>query len=67
MKTDEQWLDRFVKMEDKWISDAKGWVEYMEAKYPKCGRLDKWENEDPESWPELSEEEKEAVKKCVIM
>jgi hypothetical protein len=29
MKTEEMWLDRFVKMEEKWIKDAKGWVEYM--------------------------------------
>ena len=66
MKTDEQWLDRFVKMEEKWISDAKGWVDYMDAKYRKCGRLDKWD-EDVESWPELTEEEKEAINKCTIM
>lgn len=66
MKTDAQWLDRFVKMEQKWIDDAKGWVEYMDAKYPRCGQLDKWQ-EDQESWPELTEEEKEAINKCVIM
>eukprot|EP00339_Tiarina_fusa_P028232 CAMPEP_0117046430 /NCGR_PEP_ID=MMETSP0472-20121206/32109_1 /TAXON_ID=693140 ORGANISM="Tiarina fusus, Strain LIS" /NCGR_SAMPLE_ID=MMETSP0472 /ASSEMBLY_ACC=CAM_ASM_000603 /LENGTH=146 /DNA_ID=CAMNT_0004758789 /DNA_START=81 /DNA_END=521 /DNA_ORIENTATION=- len=66
MKTDEQWLDKFVKMEKKWIDDAKGWVDYMECKYPRCGKLDKWE-EDPESWPELTPEEKEAINKCVIM
>ena len=66
MKTDEQWLDRFVKMEDKWIDDAKGWVEYMDAKYPRCGKLHKCE-EDQDSWPELPEEEQEAINKCVIM
>lgn len=66
MKTDEQWLDRFVKMEKKWVDDAKGWVEYMESKYPKCGKLDKWD-EDQETWPELTEEEKEALNKCIIM
>ena len=66
MKTDEQWLDRFVKMEEKWTNDAKGWLEYMESKYPKCGKLDKWE-EDPDLWPELTDEEKEALNKCVIM
>jgi hypothetical protein len=66
MKTDEQWLDRFVAMEDKWIKDAEGWTEYFEAKYPKVGKLDKW-NEDPKSWPELTDEEKEALNKCVIM
>ena len=66
MKTQEEWLDRFVKMEQKWTDDAKGWVEYMESKYPKCAKLDKWD-EDPESWPELTDEEKEALNKCVIM
>ena len=66
MKTEEEWLDRFVKMEEKWKKDSEGWLEYMESKYPKCGKLDKWE-EDPETWPELTEEEKEAINKCVIM
>eukprot|EP00934_Nitzschia_sp_Nitz4_P004725 Nitzschia sp. Nitz4//scaffold19_size178191//100858//101430//NITZ4_001983-RA/size178191-augustus-gene-0.108-mRNA-1//-1//CDS//3329540699//4715//frame0 len=66
MKTQEEWLDRFVKMEQKWIDDAKGWLDYMDAKYPRCGKLDKWE-EDPETWPELTPEEKEAITKCVIM
>jgi predicted heme/steroid binding protein len=66
MKTDEEWLDRFVKMEEKWTDDAKGWVEYMESKYPKCGRLAKWD-EDQESWPVLTDEEKEAINKCIIM
>ena len=66
MKTDDQWLDRFVKMEEKWIKDAKGWVEYMESKYTACGKLEKWD-EDQETWPELTEEEKEAINKCVIM
>jgi len=66
-KTQEQWLDRFVKMKEKWVKDAKKWCEYMEAKYPVCGKLDKWD-EDPETWPELSEEEMEAFEKgCVIM
>jgi hypothetical protein len=41
-------------------------VATQEAKYPRCGKLDKWE-EDPDSWPELTEEEKEALNKCVIM
>ena len=66
MKTDEQWLDRFVKMEEKWQKDAEGWVEYMEAKYPKVGKLDKWD-EDTSAWPELTAEEKEALNKCTIM
>eukprot|EP00529_Nitzschia_sp_RCC80_P037239 CAMPEP_0113494258 /NCGR_PEP_ID=MMETSP0014_2-20120614/29013_1 /TAXON_ID=2857 /ORGANISM="Nitzschia sp." /LENGTH=146 /DNA_ID=CAMNT_0000388143 /DNA_START=44 /DNA_END=484 /DNA_ORIENTATION=+ /assembly_acc=CAM_ASM_000159 len=66
MKTEDQWLDKFVKMEEKWVKDAKGWEEYFEVKYPKIGRLGKWD-EDQESWPELTEEEKEALNKCVIM
>jgi hypothetical protein len=32
MKTDAQWLDRFVKMEEKWKKDAEGWLEYMEVR-----------------------------------
>jgi hypothetical protein len=66
MKTDETWLDRFVKMEDKWTKDAEGWVEYMDAKYQRVGKLDKWD-EDRQTWPELTEEEKEAINKCIIM
>lgn len=66
-KTQEEWLDRFVKMKDKWYEDAKKWEEYFATKYPVCGRLDKWE-EDVESWPELSADEVEAFEKgCVIM
>ena len=65
-KTDEKWLDKFVKMKEKWIEDAKGWAGYFEAKYPVCAKLDKWE-EDPETWPELTAEELEAFEKCVIM
>jgi hypothetical protein len=38
----------------------------MEAKYPKVGKLDKWD-EDTSTWPELTDEEKEALNKCVIM
>ena len=67
-KTDDKWLDRFVKMKEKWIKDAKGWGEYFDAKYPVCGKLDKWANEDPDSWPELEGEELEAYEKgCTIM
>ena len=78
MKTDEQWLDRFVKMEEKWVKDAEGWVEYMESKYPVCGKLDKWYDKETgekldkpyetnPDWPELTKEEKEALDKCIIM
>mmetsp|Transcript_21041 Transcript_21041/g.58534 ORF Transcript_21041/g.58534 Transcript_21041/m.58534 type:complete len:117 (-) Transcript_21041:218-568(-) len=66
MKTDDKWLDRFVKMEEKWTKDAEGWKDYMTSKYPTCGKLAKWD-EDPETWPELTPEEKEELNKCVIM
>jgi predicted heme/steroid binding protein len=66
-KTQEKWLDRFVKMKQKWWDDGKNWDEYFAAKYPVCGRLDKWD-EDYEAWEELPEEEVEAFEKgCVIM
>ena len=66
-KTDEEWLDRFVKMDEAWIKDAKGWAEYFDAKYPVCAKLDKWE-ENMEDWPELTPEELETLNKgCVIM
>ena len=73
-KTDETWLDKFVvnivpghpKANEKWVKDGTGWKEYMGAKYPECGKLDKWEN--TEDWPEMTEEELEAFEKgCVIM
>ena len=65
-KTDEKWLDRFVKMEEKWKTDAAGWADYFAVKYPVCGKLDKWD-EDPDSWPELTPEELKDLEKCVIM
>lgn len=66
-KTGDEWLDKFVKMQDKWIKDSKGWADYMAAKYPVCGRLDKWD-ENTDEWPELSPEELEAFEKgCIIM
>jgi hypothetical protein len=62
-----RWLDRFVTMKEKWIKDAKGWGEYFAAKYPVCGRLDKWD-EDTSQWAELSPEDLEALEKgCCIM
>jgi hypothetical protein len=36
MKTDAQWLDRFVKMDEKWKKDAEGWLEYMEVRIHSC-------------------------------
>lgn len=65
-QTAEKWLDRFVKMEEKWIKDATGWKDYFAVKYPVCGKLDKWD-EDPASWPELSEEDLKDLDKCTIM
>ena len=66
-KTQEEWLDRFVKMTEDQHKKAKGWVGYFEAKYPTCAKLDKdFDNQD--SWPELSDEDKEAFSKgCTIM
>jgi cytochrome b involved in lipid metabolism len=67
-KTDEKWMDRFVKMEEKWVKDVAGWKDYFGAKYPTCGRLENWENNQPEQWPELSPEELEELEKgCTIM
>jgi predicted heme/steroid binding protein len=66
-KTQEEWLDRFVQMKQKWKDDAKGWADYFGAKYPVCGRLDKWDEEISE-WPELTSEEIESLEKgCTIM
>jgi hypothetical protein len=39
MKTDAQWLDRFVKMEEKWKKDAGGWLDYMEVRVHSCDAL----------------------------
>lgn len=67
-KTGGDWLDKFVKLTEKQHKTAKGWQDYFDTKYPKCGRLDKWENEDPETWPELTAEEQEAFDKgCIVM
>jgi hypothetical protein len=38
---------------------------YLPA-HSKVGKLDKWD-EDIDTWPELTEEEKEALNKCTIM
>jgi hypothetical protein len=65
--TGDKWLDRFVKLDNKMTKGAKQWEEYYDEKYPVCGRLDKWD-EDYEKWPELTEEEAEALSKgCTIM
>jgi hypothetical protein len=66
-KTQEIWLDRFVQMTEDQHEKAKGWVQYFEAKYPTCAKLDK-DFSEQDSWPELSDEDKEAFSKgCVIM
>jgi predicted heme/steroid binding protein len=43
-KTEAQWLDRFVCMEQEWIDSVKGWVPFYQSKYPTCGQLDMWVN-----------------------
>lgn len=66
-KTDTKWLDKFIKMQQKWIDTAKGWEDYFNAKYPIAGRLKNWDV-DPETWPELTTEELEdLLKGCSIM
>ena len=66
-KTQPEWLDKFVKMTEDQHTKAKGWVQYFEAKYRPCAKLDV-DFENQESWPDLSDEEKEAFSKgCVIM
>lgn len=37
-KTDEKWLDIFVKMKEKWVKSGKGWQEYFDCKYPVAGK-----------------------------
>ena len=67
-KTDVKWMDKFVKMDEKWTKAAKGWSEFYDTKYPLAGRLDVWEEADPENWPDLTTEEREEFEKgCVIM
>ena len=64
---DERWLDRFVKMTQKQKDAAIGWVDFYEGEYPKCGTLKKWK-ENPDSWPQLSPEEQEAINaECIVM
>jgi predicted heme/steroid binding protein len=67
-KTDAKWMDKFVKMEEKWLKAAIGWNDFYETKYPIAGKLDVWESADPDSWPELTKGEKEEFETgCVIM
>lgn len=64
----DKWLDKFIKFDPAWKEGAEKWVDYYAGKYPKCGRLDKWENEDPDSWPEPTPEETEALNaSCIIL
>ena len=55
-----------ARLDDIRAARASRAADYFAAKYPVCGKLDKWE-EDPETWPELSEEELKELEKCVIM
>jgi predicted heme/steroid binding protein len=65
--TGDQWLDKFVKMNDKVTRGARQWEGYYMMKYPVCGRLDKWD-ENTEDWHELTEAEAEALQKgCTIV
>jgi len=65
--TGATWLDKFVQMDDKMTESARQWKEYYDTKYPVCGKLEKW-SEDSSSWPQLTEEELEQLRKgCVIM
>lgn len=67
-KTDPKWMDKFVKMDEKWIKSARGWSDFYATKYPSAGKLDVWESVDPDTWPELSADEREEFEKgCVIM
>ena len=67
-KTDVKWMDKFVKMDDKWTKAARAWSDFYATKYPVAGKLDVWENVDPETWPELTTEEREEFEKgCTIM
>ena len=67
-KTDVKWMDKFVKMDEKWMKAAKGWSEFYDTKYPIAGTLHVWESGNLDSWPELTPEEREEFEKgCVIM
>ena len=67
-QTEQKWLDQFVKMKEKWIKSAKGWRDFFALKYPVAGKIDKWDREDPETWPELSQDDLDDLEKgCVIM
>lgn len=63
----DKWLDKFLKFDPAWKEGAEKWVDYYASKYPKCGRLDKWD-EDMDTWPEPTPEEREALNsQCVIL
>ena len=66
-KLDDKWLDRFVKLSYKQRSSAEGWMGLYEKQYPKCGWLDKW-NQNINNWPQLTQNEKEEINaECLIM
>jgi len=63
----DKWLDKFMKFDEKWKEGAEKWIDYYETKYPKCGRLDKWDD-GMDSWPEPTPEEREALNaECIIL
>jgi Cytochrome b5-like Heme/Steroid binding domain len=67
-KTDLKWMDRFVRMDEKWTKAALGWSDFYATKYPLAGKLDVWESANAENWPELSTEDREEFEKgCTIM
>jgi hypothetical protein len=47
-KTDPKWMDKFVKMDKKWIRSAQGWSDFYATKYPAAGpilgRSSRWKN-----------------------
>jgi hypothetical protein len=66
-KMETQWMDRFIHMEQDWIELAKNWQDFYDEHYPKCGKLDKWD-EDWINWPKMNpEEEMEFKQSCLIM
>lgn len=57
-KMEELWLDCFIKMKPAWIEGANNWKEFYDECYPKCGTLDKWD-ENYDDWPDLTSEQKQ--------
>lgn len=66
---DPRWLDKFIKMKDNWKDGAEKWIDFYASKYPTCGMLQIYEDEDPNTWPEPTPEETEELDKqaCIIL